>query len=151
MQVQTVCAVLLCFTCGALCSELDLDQRALTQEILSSLFSAKMRPQSAPFWRVSLSTLCRLVSEADEGRSQEVEEAELSQTGPAPLNEQLYGLRVLCQRLQEREQQLQQDSSELLDLNNVPAKRRTPYILKKRASTRSKPRRPYILKRSADY
>ncbi|KAJ0069920.1 hypothetical protein NL108_016506 [Boleophthalmus pectinirostris] len=161
MQVQLACVLLLCVTCGGICSELDSDQRALTQEILSSLFSAKMRQskQSAPFWRVSLSTLCRLVTSVDdEGWSQEradqeveQEEAELSEPGPAPLSEELYGLRLLCRMLQNREQRLQSDSVEFVEESpDVPLKRKSPYILK-RQTHNSKSRRPYILKRSPVY
>ncbi|XP_033824216.1 neurotensin/neuromedin N [Periophthalmus magnuspinnatus] len=160
MQVQLACVLFLCVTCGGICSELDSDQRTLTQEILSSLFS-KMRQskQSAPFWRVSLSTLCRLVTSVDdEGWSQEradqeveQEEAELSEAGPVPLTEELYGLRLLCRMLQNREQRLQSDSMEFQEESpEVPLKRKYPYILK-RQTQRPKSRRPYILKRSPVY
>ncbi|XP_072291392.1 neurotensin/neuromedin N [Eucyclogobius newberryi] len=160
MQVPLVCVLLLSFTCAALCSELDSGQRALTQEILSSLISTKMRPskQSAPSWRVSVSTLCRLVtSGGDEGWSQEradqdvdQEEAELSDQGPAPSREELYGLRLLCRMLQSQAQRL--ESLELLEENaQVPLKRTSPYILKRQTPRNSKSRRPYILKRSSVY
>lgn len=159
MQVQLACVFLLCFTCGGLCSvsEMDPEQRALTQEILSNLFSTKMRQnkQSAPFWRVSLSTLCRLVtSVGEEGRGQEQEEEgeELGEEVPAPLSEELYGLRLLCRVLHNQEQRLLSDSLEYLEEENeVPLKRKSPYILKRQAPHSSKSRRPYILKRSPVY
>lgn len=163
MQVQLACVLVLCFSCGGLCSvsELEPDQRALTQEILSSLFSAKMRhnKQSAPFWRVSLSTLCQLVtSTGDEGRGQEQVEqeeeepegAELGEPVPASLNDELYGLRLLCRVLQNTEQRILSDSLDYMD-SEVPPKRKSPYILKRQTSHSSKFRRPYILKRSPVY
>lgn len=165
MQVQLACVFLLCFTCGGLCSVSDMDpeQRALTQEILSSLFSAKQmrqNKQSAPFWRVSLSTLCRLVTSVDEeGRGQEQVEqeeepegVELGEQVPAPLSEELYGLKLLCRVLQNTEQRLLSDSVEYLeDEAEVPLKRKSPYILKRQTSHSPKSRRPYILKRSPVY
>ncbi|KAJ4938184.1 hypothetical protein JOQ06_002809 [Pogonophryne albipinna] len=62
MQAQLACMLLLCFTCGGLCTGVDQDQRALEEDILSSLFNSKMKQnkQSAPYWRVSLGNLCRL-------------------------------------------------------------------------------------------
>ncbi|KAK7890926.1 hypothetical protein WMY93_022889 [Mugilogobius chulae] len=160
MQVQWVCVLVLCFTCGSICSELDSDQRALTQDLLSGLLNAKMRQsqQSAPFWRMSLSALCRLVMD-DEGWSQEradqeveQEEAELSEPGPAPLSQDLYSLRLLCRVLQNRQNRLQMESENLVEENpEVPLKRKSPFILKRQTSHGSKSRRPYILKRSAIY
>ncbi|XP_055011365.1 neurotensin/neuromedin N [Boleophthalmus pectinirostris] len=127
--------------------------------IMTSCVQMRQSKQSAPFWRVSLSTLCRLVTSVDdEGWSQEradqeveQEEAELSEPGPAPLSEELYGLRLLCRMLQNREQRLQSDSVEFVEESpDVPLKRKSPYILK-RQTHNSKSRRPYILKRSPVY
>uniref|UniRef100_A0A8C6WEE5 Neurotensin/neuromedin N n=1 Tax=Neogobius melanostomus TaxID=47308 RepID=A0A8C6WEE5_9GOBI len=153
-----VCVLLVCFlVCVLWCYTTRLIS-------LPRGLSLQMRPnkQSAPFWRVSLSTLCRLVtSVGDEGRGQERAEleeeeeeggAELGEQVPAPLSEELYGLRLLCRLLQNTEQRLLSDSVEYLDEDGeVPLKRKSPYILKRQASRSSKSRRPYILKRSPVY
>lgn len=164
MQVQLACVLFLCFMCGGLCSasEVDPEQRALQQDLLSSLFSAKMKQsrQSAPFWHVSLATLCRLLSGfrdeawSSERQVEEEDEEERAEVreGPAPLMEELYGLQLLCRALQNREERLLKDSVDYIEDNSdAPLKRKSPYILKRQASHSTKSRRPYILKRSSLY
>ncbi|KAI9547544.1 hypothetical protein NQZ68_017097 [Dissostichus eleginoides] len=147
MQAQLACMLLLCFTCGGLCTGVDQDQRALEEDILSSLFASKMKQnkQSAPYWRVSLGNLCRLVS----FMSSEEEEQEEEEGGQ--LREELYNLQYICRALQ-REDRLLHDSQEYLEENSdTPLKRKSPYILKRQAARTTKSRRPYILKRSSIY
>ncbi|KAK5866901.1 hypothetical protein PBY51_011438 [Eleginops maclovinus] len=152
MQAQLACMLLLCFTCGGLCTGVDQDQRALEEEILSSLFTSKMKQnkQSAPYWRVSLGNLCRLVSGLrQEAQSSEEEEQEEEEGGQ--LREELYNLQYICRALQ-REDRLLHDSQEYLEENSDnPLKRKSPYILKRQAARTTKSRRPYILKRSSIY
>ncbi|XP_041651854.1 neurotensin/neuromedin N isoform X2 [Cheilinus undulatus] len=158
MQAHLACVLLLCFTCSGLCTDVDQDQRALEEEILSSLFPSKMKQnkQSAPYWRMSLPNLCRLVSSlqqeawSDE-EGEEEEEAELKEGG-LQLLEELYNLQHICRALQSREERLLHDSAEYLDENSdTPLKRKSPYILKRQAGHNTKSRRPYILKRSTIY
>ncbi|XP_049429036.1 neurotensin/neuromedin N [Epinephelus fuscoguttatus] len=156
MQAQVAWLLLLCFTCGGLCTDVDLDQRALEEELLSSLFTSKMKQnkQSAPYWRVSLANLCRMVSslrqEAWSGEEEE-EGSELTEGG-LQLLEELYNLQLICRALQSREERLLHDSQEYLEENGgTPLKRKSPYILKRQASHTTKSRRPYILKRSTIY
>ncbi|XP_034061425.1 neurotensin/neuromedin N [Gymnodraco acuticeps] len=147
MQAQLACMLLLCFTCGGLCTGVDQDQRALEEDILSSLFASRMKQnkQSAPYWRVSLGNLCRLVSVM----SSEEEEQEEEEGGQ--LREELYNLQYICRALQ-REDRLLRDSQEYLEENSdTPLKRKSPYILKRQAARTTKSRRPYILKRSSIY
>ncbi|XP_033941878.1 neurotensin/neuromedin N [Pseudochaenichthys georgianus] len=146
MQAQLACMLLLCFTCGGLCTGVDQDQRALEEDILNSLFASKMKQnkQSAPYWRVSLGNLCRLVSVM----SSEEEEQEEEEGGQ--LREELYNLQYICRAL--REDRLLRDSQEYLEENSDTAlKRKSPYILKRQAARTTKSRRPYILKRSSMY
>ncbi|XP_076589849.1 neurotensin/neuromedin N [Chaetodon auriga] len=156
MQAQLACMLLLCFTCGGLCTDVNQDQRALEEELLSSLFTSKMKQnkQSAPYWRVSLANLCRMVgSLRQEVWSGEEEEdgGELSE-GSLQLLEELYNLQHICRALQSREERLLHDSLEYLEENSDnPLKRKSPYILKRQATHTAKSRRPYILKRSTIY
>ncbi|XP_074534288.1 neurotensin/neuromedin N [Halichoeres trimaculatus] len=157
MQAHLACLLLLCFTCGGLCSDVDQDQRALGEDLLSSLFTQlKQNKQSAPYWRVSLPNLCRVVSSlrqeawsGEEGGDEE--EAELREGG-LPLLEELHNLQHICRALQSREERLLHDSMEYLEENSdTPLKRKSPYILKRQAGHSTKTRRPYILKRSTIY
>ncbi|XP_060891979.1 neurotensin/neuromedin N [Labrus mixtus] len=157
MQVLLTGLLLLCFTCGGLCTDVDQDQRALEEELLSSLFTSKMKQnkQSAPYWRVSLPNLCRVVSslrqEVWSGEEGEEEEGEMKEGG-LQLLEELYNLQHICRALQSREERLLHDSLEYLDENrDTPLKRKSPYILKRQAGQSTKSRRPYILKRSTIY
>ncbi|KAM7002365.1 neurotensin/neuromedin N [Tautogolabrus adspersus] len=157
MQVLLTGLLLLCFTCGGLCTDVDQDQRALEEELLSSLFTSKMKQskQSAPYWRVSLPNLCRVVSslrqEVWSGEEGEEEEGEVKE-GSLQLLEELYNLQHICRALQSREERLLHDSLEYLDENrDTPLKRKSPYILKRQAGQNTKSRRPYILKRSTIY
>ncbi|XP_020492891.1 neurotensin/neuromedin N [Labrus bergylta] len=157
MQVLLTGLLLLCFTRGGLCTDVDQDQRALEEELLSSLFTSKMKQnkQSAPYWRVSLPNLCRVVSslrqEVWSGEEGEEEEGEMKEGG-LQLLEELYNLQHICRALQSREERLLHDSLEYLDENrDTPLKRKSPYILKRQAGQSTKSRRPYILKRSTIY
>ncbi|XP_071781647.1 neurotensin/neuromedin N [Centroberyx gerrardi] len=157
MQAQLACVLLLCFTCGGLCTDVDQEQRALEEELLSSLFTSKMKQnkQSAPYWRVSLANLCRMVSGVrrpwQEAWSAEEEEEELREGGVQP-PEELFNLQHICRALQSREERLLRDSLEYLEVNNdAPLKRKSPYILKRQVPHTTKSRRPYILKRNTFY
>ncbi|XP_028287789.1 neurotensin/neuromedin N [Parambassis ranga] len=156
MQAQLACMLLLCFTYGALCTDVEQEQRALEDELLSSLYTSKMKhsKQSAPYWRVSLANLCRLLSslrqEAWSGEAEE-EEGELRE-GSLQLLEELYSLQHICRALQSREERLLQDSLEYSEeISDTPLKRKSPYILKRQTGHTTKSRRPYILKRSTIY
>ncbi|XP_075883260.1 neurotensin/neuromedin N [Nelusetta ayraudi] len=163
MQPQVACLLLLCFTCGGLCTEVGQDQRALEEELLTGLLASKMKQnkQSAPYWRVSLANLCRMLSGLRQeawGGQEEVEgppeeEGELREGGLQLLEEQLYNLQHICRVLQSREERLLHDSVEYLgeEPGDSLLKRKSPYILKRQATHNSKSRRPYILKRSANY
>uniref|UniRef100_A0A3B4X8N5 Neurotensin/neuromedin N n=1 Tax=Seriola lalandi dorsalis TaxID=1841481 RepID=A0A3B4X8N5_SERLL len=157
MQAQLACMLLLCFTCGGLCTDVDQDQRALEDELLSSLFTSKVtmkqNKQVAPYWRVSLANLCRMVSSLrqDTWSGEEQEDGELRE-GSLQLLEELYSLQHICRALQSREERLLHDSLEYLEENSDnPLKRKSPYILKRQATHSTKSRRPYILKRSTIY
>uniref|UniRef100_A0A3B3WZN1 Neurotensin/neuromedin N n=1 Tax=Poecilia mexicana TaxID=48701 RepID=A0A3B3WZN1_9TELE len=139
MQAQLACVLLLCFPCGALCTGKQ------------QMFSPRMKHnrQTAPYWHVSLTNLCRLMGglrqEAWSGE-QEEEEAEASELreGSLPLLEELYSLQHICRLLR--------DSVEYSEENgDAPLKRKSPYILKRQAAHNAKSRRPYILKRSSVY
>ncbi|XP_068459709.1 neurotensin/neuromedin N [Clinocottus analis] len=165
MQAPLACVLLLCFTGAGLCSDVSQDQRALEDELLGSLFTSKMKlnKQSAPYWRVSLVNLCRMVdsvgqeawSGAEEEEEEEEEEAaaggELRQRS-LQLREEMYKLQIICRALQSREERLLLNSREYLEENSdTLLKRKSPYILKRQAAHTSKSRRPYILKRSSIY
>ncbi|XP_029993248.1 neurotensin/neuromedin N [Sphaeramia orbicularis] len=155
MQAQLACMLILCFTCGGLCSDVDQDQRVLEEELLSSIFNSKMKQnkQSAPYWRVSLVNLCRMVNSLrQEAWSDEQEDQGELTDRSIPLLEELYSLQHICRALQSREERLFQDSLEYLEDNSdTPLKRKSPYILKRQASHTTKSRRPYILKRTSVY
>ncbi|KAM3609019.1 uncharacterized protein V6R79_008561 [Siganus canaliculatus] len=158
MQAHFACVLLLCFTYGGLCTDINQDQRALEEELLSSLFTSKMKQnkQSAPYWRVSLANLCRMVSNLrQEAWSSEEEEGDENgelREGSLQLLEELYNLQHICRALQSREERLLHDSLEYLEENSDnPLKRKSPYILKRQATHTTKSRRPYILKRSSIY
>ncbi|XP_037623738.1 neurotensin/neuromedin N [Sebastes umbrosus] len=152
MQAQLACIFLLCFTCGGLCTDVDEDQRALEEELISSLFTSKNK-QSAPYWRVSLVKMCRMVNGLrQEARSSEEQEGGELREGSLQLLEELYNLQIICGALQSREERLLHDSQEYLEENSdTPLKRKSPYILKRQAAHTTKSRRPYILKRSTIY
>ncbi|XP_070764227.1 neurotensin/neuromedin N [Enoplosus armatus] len=154
MQAQLACMLLLCLTCGGLCTDVDQDQRALEEELLSSLFTSKMKQnkQSAPYWRVSLANLCRMVSSLRQEAWSGEEEEEEGELRGHQLLEELYNLQHICRALQSREERLLHDSLEYLEENSdTPLKRKSPYILKRQAAHTTKSRRPYILKRSTFY
>nr|XP_057931069.1 neurotensin/neuromedin N [Doryrhamphus excisus] len=160
MLAHFVCVLLLCFTCGGLCADVDQEQRALEEELLSSLFASKLKQsqQNAPYWRLSLDNLCRLVSglrqeawrSSEEEQEEEVEE-QLKEWSLQRLDE-LYRLQHIC-RAQQSQEGLQRHGSLEYTLENIeaPLKRKSPYILKRHTSHSAKSRRPYILKRRAIY
>ncbi|XP_027882407.1 neurotensin/neuromedin N [Xiphophorus couchianus] len=160
MQAQLACVLLLCFPCGALCTDVEQEQRALAEELLTSLFTSKIKHnrQTAPYWQVSLTNLCRLVGglrqEAWSGEQEDEEEAEASELreGSLPQLEELYSLQHICRALQSREERLLRDSVKYSEENgDAPLKRKFPYILKRQVAHNAKSRRPYILKRSSVY
>ncbi|XP_037539009.1 neurotensin/neuromedin N [Nematolebias whitei] len=106
MQAQLACALLLCFTCGVVCTDVDQEQRALAEELLTSLFTSKIKHnrQSAPSWHASLADLCQLVGGEEEGTE---EVAELSK-GSLQLLDELYSLQHICHGLQRREERAKQ-------------------------------------------
>ncbi|XP_041853396.1 neurotensin/neuromedin N [Melanotaenia boesemani] len=156
MQAQLACMLLLCFTCGALGTDVEQEKRSLAEELLSSLLTSKMKQskQSAPYWHVTLTNLCRLVDGLRQGAwssEEEEEEGELRE-GSLLLLEELYSLQHICRTLQSREERLLQDSVEYSEENSdAPLKRKSPYILKRQTGHNTKSRRPYILKRSSVY
>ncbi|XP_042351425.1 neurotensin/neuromedin N [Plectropomus leopardus] len=156
MQAQVACMLLLCFTCGGLCTDIDQDQRTLEEELLSSLVTSKMKQnkQSAPYWHVSLANLCRILSSLrqEAWSGEEEEEGSELREGSLQLLEELYNLQLICRALQSREERLLHNSQEYLEENSdTPLKRKSPYILKRQVAHTTKSRRPYILKRSAIY
>nr|XP_046189958.1 neurotensin/neuromedin N-like [Oncorhynchus gorbuscha] len=153
MQAQLACVLLLCLPCGVLCSDVDQEQRAIEEELLNSLFTSKMKQskQGAPYWRVSLVNMCRMVNslmnslswrEQEEYNTEE-ELWERLASLPEPLDK-LLDLLQICRVLQPRE---------VLDADrnrDNPLKRKSPYIFKRQVKN-TKARRPYILKRSTFY
>uniref|UniRef100_A0A3B4FZZ3 Neurotensin/neuromedin N n=1 Tax=Pundamilia nyererei TaxID=303518 RepID=A0A3B4FZZ3_9CICH len=152
MQTQLACMLLLCLTCGALCTDVDQEQRALEEELLSSLFTSKMKQnkQSAPYWRVSLANLCKMLS----ALRQEVLAVSTKTCLPAarpPHTPSCCVTLILC-CVSLHSSQLLQDSLEYSEENSdAPLKRKSPYILKRQVGHITKTRRPYILKRSTFY
>ncbi|XP_047205838.1 neurotensin/neuromedin N [Girardinichthys multiradiatus] len=156
MQAQLACMLLLCFTCGALCTDVDQEQRGLAEELLTSLFASKMKHnrQSAPYWHVTLTNLCRLVGSLrqEAWSGEEGEDVSELREGSLQLLEELYSLQHICRALRSREERLLRDSVEYSEENSdAPLKRKSPYILKRQAVHNTKSRRPYILKRSEAY
>ncbi|XP_061578422.1 uncharacterized protein nts [Cololabis saira] len=164
MQAQLACFLLLCLAGAALCSDVDQEQRALAEELLSSLLSSKVRhsQQSAPYWQASLSSLCRTVGVLHRGSWDGEDQAaaaaavaaaeEELREGGLQLLEDLYSLRHICRELQSRDERFLPESLEFPEDNSdVPLKRKSPYILKRQAGHNTKSRRPYILKRSPVY
>ncbi|XP_034144337.1 neurotensin/neuromedin N [Esox lucius] len=159
MQMQLVCVLVVFLTCGVLCSDVEQEQQAMEEELLSSLFTSKMKQskQSAPYWCVSLANMCRMVTRlVNSGswrehpfNSEEDLEERLSSL-PRALD-QLLELQHICRVLQPRE--LLDNSQESLDADqnsDNPLKRKSPYIFKRQVKN-AKARRPYILKRRTFY
>nr|XP_046158830.1 neurotensin/neuromedin N [Oncorhynchus gorbuscha] len=157
MQTQLAFVLLLCLPCGVLCSDVDQEQRAIEEELLSSLFTSKSK-QNAPYWRVSLVNVCRMVNSLINSRlwREQVEYNTGEELGerlaslPEPLDE-LLDLQHICRVLQPRE--LLDNSQEYLEADqnsDNPLKRKSPYIFKRQVKN-TKARRPYILKRSTFY
>ncbi|XP_017285709.1 neurotensin/neuromedin N [Kryptolebias marmoratus] len=158
MQAQLACMLLLCFTCGTLCTDVDQEQRTLAEELLTSLFTSKIKHnrQSAPYWHVSLADLCQLAGGLRQrgwsGEEEGTEEVAELRKGSLQLLEELYSLQHICRGLQSREERLLQDSVEYSEeSSDAPLKRKSPYILKRQTGRNTKSRRPYILKRSTIY
>ncbi|XP_056138553.1 neurotensin/neuromedin N [Lampris incognitus] len=160
MQAQFACVLLLCLICGGLCTDVDQEQRALEDELLSSLFSKmKQNRQSAPYWPLSLANLCKVMNSLKQpwqkpwSNEEEEEEEELREGRTRPL-EELFILQDICQGQQTREERLLRQSLGYLEgeqVGDTPLKRKSPYILKRQAAHTTKSRRPYILKRSTFY
>ncbi|XP_071271664.1 neurotensin/neuromedin N [Salvelinus alpinus] len=157
MQAQLAFVLLLCLTCGILCSDVDQEQRAIEEDLLSSLFTSKSK-QNAPYWRVSLVNVCRMVNSLINSRLwREQEEyntgdelGERLASLPEHLDE-LLDLQHICRVLQPRE--LLDNSQEYLDADqnsDNPLKRKSPYIFRRQVKN-TKARRPYILKRGTFY
>uniref|UniRef100_A0AAZ3Q3X1 Neurotensin/neuromedin N n=1 Tax=Oncorhynchus tshawytscha TaxID=74940 RepID=A0AAZ3Q3X1_ONCTS len=138
MQTQLAFVLLLCLPCGVLCSDVDQEQRAIEEELLSSLFTSKSK-QNAPYWRVSLVNVCRMVNSLINSRlwREQVEYNTGEELGerlaslPEPLDE-LLDLQHICRVLQPRE--LLDNSQEYLDADqnsDNPLKRKSPYIFKR--------------------
>ncbi|XP_068169893.1 neurotensin/neuromedin N isoform X2 [Antennarius striatus] len=138
MQPQLACLLLLCLTCGGLCTDVSEGQRALEDHLLGSILSPQIRQNrhSAPYWRMSLAGLCGMM------RSLREEEEE---------DEELNTLLHICHALHSRQERLLQDSLEHLESSDSPPKRKSPYILRRQASQSPKSRRPYILRRRGAY
>ncbi|KAI3371007.1 hypothetical protein L3Q82_023657, partial [Scortum barcoo] len=67
----------------------------------------KQNKQSAPYWRVSLANLCRMVGSLrqEAWSGEEEEEGELRE-GSLQLLEELYSLQHICRALQSREERV---------------------------------------------
>uniref|UniRef100_A0A672JG59 Neurotensin/neuromedin N n=1 Tax=Salarias fasciatus TaxID=181472 RepID=A0A672JG59_SALFA len=126
------------------------------EELLSSLFTSKVgrhNKQSAPYWRVSLANLCRMVSGLSAAEQGGEGEHSLTHTHTHthtkvmtcthPLK--IY-YRCILRNQKSNPKNIWADES-----NDSPLKRKSPYILKRQAGHSTKSRRPYILKRSAVY
>ncbi|MEQ2293355.1 hypothetical protein AMECASPLE_032492 [Ameca splendens] len=114
----------------------------------------KHNRQSAPYWHVTLTNLCRLVGSLrqEAWSGEEGEDVSELREGSLQLLEELYSLQHICRALRSREERLLQDSVEYSEENSdAPLKRKSPYILKRQAAHNTKSRRPYILKRSEAY
>ncbi|XP_008335854.1 uncharacterized protein nts [Cynoglossus semilaevis] len=149
MQAQLACVLLLFLTCCGLCADVDPEQRAIEEELFNSFLNSMttQNKHNAPYRRVSLSNLCRMMS----GLRQETWSGE-EQEENLQLMEELSSLRHICRALQSREERLLPDSAEYLEENSdIPLKRKSPYILKRQAVHSTKSRRPYILKRNTLY
>lgn len=74
--------------------------------LLASL-QIKQNKQSAPYWRVSLTNLCRMVSSLrqEAWSTEEQEDGELTE-GSLRLLEELYSLQHICRALQSREERV---------------------------------------------
>ncbi|XP_061629943.1 neurotensin/neuromedin N isoform X2 [Phyllopteryx taeniolatus] len=174
MQAHLACVLLLlCFTCSGLCADMEQEQQALGEQLLSSLFASKLKQaskQSAPYWRLSLDNLCRLAAglqhdeeeeawwrrgeEEEEDEEDEGEQQMMMREWSNQRLEELYSLRHICRvLLHSRQGRLRHDSREYVAENggDTPLKRKSPYILKRQATHAAKSRRPYILKRSEIY
>lgn len=70
----------------------------------------KQNKQSAPYWRVSLANLCRMLSglrqEAWSGEDEEEEEDGKLREGSLQLLEEVYDLQHICRALQSREERV---------------------------------------------
>uniref|UniRef100_A0A674EQV8 Neurotensin/neuromedin N n=1 Tax=Salmo trutta TaxID=8032 RepID=A0A674EQV8_SALTR len=118
---------------------------------LVSTSIVKHSKQNAPYWRVSLVNVCRMVNSLINSRLwREQEEyntgeelGERLASLPEPLDE-LLDLQHICRVLQPREY-LDGDQN-----SDNPLKRKSPYIFKRQVKN-TKARRPYILKRSTFY
>lgn len=83
-----------------------------TFPVLLCLLQIKHNRQTAPYWHVSLTSLCRLVGglrqEAWSGEQEDEEEAEASELreGSLPQLEELYSLQHICRALQSREERV---------------------------------------------
>uniref|UniRef100_A0A3Q2UNK1 Neurotensin/neuromedin N n=1 Tax=Fundulus heteroclitus TaxID=8078 RepID=A0A3Q2UNK1_FUNHE len=140
MQALLACMLLLCLTCGALCTG--------KQQASLNRFRVKNNRQSAPYWHVSMTNLCRLVSAAEPGGEGE------GSTGRSRvlINSQIKTIHLSLFPLFLYLSQLLRDSVEYSEENSdAPLKRKSPYILKRQAAHNTKSRRPYILKRSSAY
>lgn len=90
-----------------------------------SLLQMKQNKQSAPYWRVSLLNLCRMVNglRQESWSSEEEEDSELRE-GSLQLLEELYNLQHICRVLQSREERVRHTHT-----NTVVAIQRSPIPL----------------------
>lgn len=72
----------------------------------------KQNKQGAPYWRVSLANLCRMVSglRQESWSGEEQEDGEMRE-GSLQLLEELYSLQHICRALQSREERVRQTHS----------------------------------------
>lgn len=73
----------------------------------------KQNKQSAPYWRLSLTNLCRMVSSLrqEAWSAEEQEDGELTE-GSLRLLEELYSLQHICRALQSREERVRLNAKE---------------------------------------
>uniref|UniRef100_A0A3Q4H7V6 Neurotensin/neuromedin N n=1 Tax=Neolamprologus brichardi TaxID=32507 RepID=A0A3Q4H7V6_NEOBR len=133
MQTQLACMLLLCLTCGALCTV----HLTVSSWYLVPSVQMKQNKQSAPYWRVSLANLCKMLSALT---------AEPGGEGQTIIFNLLsFAVWATFQITTNYSLEYSEENSD------APLKRKSPYILKRQVGHITKTRRPYILKRSTFY
>uniref|UniRef100_A0A3P8WKS5 Neurotensin/neuromedin N n=1 Tax=Cynoglossus semilaevis TaxID=244447 RepID=A0A3P8WKS5_CYNSE len=139
MQAQLACVLLLFLTCCGLCAGKDHTPTKLHLCFTLLSLQTTQNKHNAPYRRVSLSNLCRMMSGLrQETWSGEEQEENLHAQSQRPVTLPYSTCRCL--------------GLEYLEENSdIPLKRKSPYILKRQAVHSTKSRRPYILKRNTLY
>nr|XP_023838944.1 neurotensin/neuromedin N-like [Salvelinus alpinus] len=173
MQAQLAFVLLLCLTCGILCSGSrpthrgphrqrqglhTIQYHTLKLDYDTAGLELDKSKQNAPYWHVSLVNVCRMVNSLINSRLWREQEEyntgdELGERLASLLEplDKLLDLQHICRVLQPRE--LLDNSQEYLDADqnsDNPLKRKSPYIFRRQVKN-TKARRPYILKRGTFY